>query len=468
MICIRSKRQRRCRIPKDCEIGLPYTEIIHNGKRENLCTKISLDDLNVHSRLYLPVSSEIIHRTKILRYFPKIMEIISKNINLPSFYLPTSEYNIDHLSIENMIIGGGISGLSLLEDLNNTILISDNLYDDIFFDPLSDKNIIDKIKGIIKERKEKIINGLFLGKFDEGYLIKTEKKLLIINAKNIIFANGGRYIPPLFKNNDIPVIVSRRMYLRNYKALEKVMVIGSSDDALKTAIIAKSKILYKKGTEMFSKKWISVAEKEGIDIIGVNKVDAKRRGKELYINFDGREEKINAIVYAIVKQPRLEAISNSNIDYMFYSFSHIYLPVHNINGKTADNIYVVGGSRGISDYETSFLSAKIIINEKYIDEFNQKINENESHLIQFYSKNWENRISPYIFDNKGYFCECEDITFSDVLNEKRKGYKTVEDIKRTTGACTGECQGKICSYLLGSYLESEKLITFRSPLYPLW
>ncbi len=468
MICIRSKRQRRCRIPKDCETGLPYTETINNGRRENLCSKISLENFNVYSRLYLPISGEIIHRIKILRYFPKIMEMVSKNINLPSFYLPSAEYNIDHLSVENMIIGGGVSGISLLEDLNGAILISDSLNDDIFFDPLSNKNIIEKINSIIKERKEKIINGLFLGKFDEGYLIRSEKTLFVINAKNIIFANGGRYIPPLFKNNDIPGIISRRTYLRNYKLLKKVIVIGSSDDALKTAIIAKSKVLYKKGTEMFSKKWINIAEKEGIDIIGTDKIDINRKGRELHVNFDGIEEKTNAIVYAIVKQPRLEAIANSDIEYVFYSFSHIYLPLHNINGKVTDNVYVVGGSRAISDYETSFLSSKIIINEKYVDEFNQKINENESHLTNFYSKSWEKRTSPYIFGTKGYICECEDVTFSDVVNEKRKGYKTVEDIKRTTGACTGECQGKICSYLLGSYLESEKLITFRSPLYPLW
>jgi sarcosine oxidase subunit alpha len=382
--------------------------------------------------------------------------------------LPCGEYNVDHLSVENMIIGGGVSGISLLENLNEVILISDNLNDDIFFDSLADRNITEKIKSIINNKKEKIINGLFLGKFDEGYLVKSEKTLLVINAKNIIFANGGRYIPPLFKNNDMPGIISRRMYLRNGKLLKKVIVIGSSDDALRTAILARSKVLYKKGTEMFSKKWIDIAEREGIDIIGVDKISVDIKGKSLRVNFDGIDEKVNAIVYAIVKQPRLEAISNSNIDYVFYSFSHIYLPSHDINGRTKDNIYIIGGSRAISDYETSFLSAKIIFDEKYIDDFSQKINETEPYLMPFYSKKWENRVSPYIFGNQGYFCECEDITFSDVVNEKMKGYKTVEDIKRTTGACTGACQGKICSYLLGSYLESEKLITFRSPLYPLW
>lgn len=47
------------------------------------------------------------------------------------------------------------------------------------------------------------------------------------------------------------------------------------------------------------------------------------------------------------------------------------------------------------------------------------------------------------------------------------GYDNVELAKRVGGIGLGECQGKVCTYVTGSVLSSQKLITFRSPLYPM-
>ncbi|EWG07370.1 MAG: BFD (2Fe-2S)-binding domain-containing protein [Candidatus Aramenus sulfurataquae] len=463
MTCIRSKRHKRCRSPKDCEYGLPYTEVVEGGKRRSTCENLEWS----FSSLYFPLKNDVIH-SGVLKRAPFLLKFVPSLLNLPSYYAPVEENVVEKISLDTLIIGGGVSGLSALEGLSNSIVVAMDLNDQVFFDPLADSSLIKKLKEIAKSSWEKVIKGVVLGRFEEGIVIKTDNKLLVVNANKVIVSNGGRYIPPIFKGNDLPGIISRNLYLRLRSKLKRVIVVGSSDDALRTAMVSGGKLLVKKGTESFSKFWSERAEEMGVEVIQVDTLQLKRKGKKLVVYSDGINEEVDAVVFAVIKQPRIELMSNLGVRYKFYSFSHVYLPEHDYAGLADHEIAVAGGSRGISDYEVSFLSSKALLDDRYLDQLKSGLKERETHLLNFYSGVWESRNSPYLFSYGGYVCECEDVTFHDLEKARLRGYKSVEEVKRVTGLSTGSCQGKICTYLAGSYLKSDELITFRSPLYPMW
>ncbi|BDC19094.1 (2Fe-2S)-binding protein [Acidianus sp. HS-5] len=458
---IKSKKHKRYRFPKDCEEGLPYTEIVENGKRIKICENFDKYYTSSYGfQLPLSFNSSIIHSKFLRNEF--ILNNVPRFLNLPEYYEKGQEIRseIDD-KITDIIIGGGISGISALENCKNCVLISQIFDDEIFLDPTyEDNNFKNRIKSIIKENNNRIIEGKFVGAFDEGLVFRLKDKYLIIRKPaKIILASGSRFLPPIFPGNDLPGIISRRMYLKFSNIFKNIVVIGSTDDAIRTALISKSKVILRNGTENFSKKYLELAENKGIDFLKVTHLKASRKGKKIILTHDYGKEVVDAVVFAIVRQPRIEIASNLGIEYSYYSGAHIYLPISDIKGKVNNTYYVTGGMRGISDYELSFISGKVIFDEN-IDEFTARLKE-----TYIYQK--KESESPYFFGN-GYICECEDVKLNEIEEQYKKGYKSVEEMKRTLGISTGYCQGKICSFLAGDYLESNKLITFRSPLYPMW
>ena len=52
-------------------------------------------------------------------------------------------------------------------------------------------------------------------------------------------------------------------------------------------------------------------------------------------------------------------------------------------------------------------------------------------------------------------CRCEDLTEEEVLGFIRKGYTTIDEIKRFSRAGMGHCQGRGCSRLIASLISKE-------------
>lgn len=75
---------------------------------------------------------------------------------------------------------------------------------------------------------------------------------------------------------------------------------------------------------------------------------------------------------------------------------------------------------------------------------------------------------------KTLLCPCEDITLAEVEDAIRRGYASIEDVKRYTGLATGSCQGRLClvpclevlARLTGKDPGTLGLIKFRPPLEP--
>ncbi|WP_048052033.1 (2Fe-2S)-binding protein [Saccharolobus islandicus] len=472
MPIILSKRHRRPRSMKDCEPGLPYNEIIENGKRIDLCHDTQTK--KYVKKIEIPIDTSILH-SKLLRIFPSLVKTYSKHlINLPdSITSNNDQKELEFLEVQNIIIGGGTSGLGVLSEINKeekTILISSDIEWNTHIPyplPQTNKDEFSKLlKDIINENKDKILEGVLLGKFDEGIGFLTKSKILMIKTKRIFLASGGRYIPPIFDGNDVPGVISKNLYLRYGNQLTNVIALGNTDDIVKVLFKVEKKIVINNGILFLSKYYRELIDELGVEIINSNNLQVKReKGGMLKITTDERTFSSNILVYAIIKQPKIDHSYNIGIPYDFNEYFHVYMPIHSMDGKAYENVYIVGGMRGISDEYTSFLSGKTAVNEKYLDEFINNLKD-YTYIYNYYQqKNPKRNTSPYIYGSKGYVCECEDITLSEVKIQVSRGFSKVEEIKRTTGLGTGDCQGKLCTYSLGSFLGDRQLITFRTPLY---
>ncbi|MEM0278969.1 ferredoxin [Metallosphaera sp.] len=458
---VKSKRHLRIRAPFDCEKGLPYTEVVVEGKRLENCEQV------VNPRKSgVRISSLYLHRIGLIRRFPFLLELISQRLNTPNKIVDQDELNVEKVKVDTLIVGSGVSGLIALERSNGFLITNDTITD-FLIDPLNQETTLyNRVKRILKTFQDKIVPGDFMGKFSEGYLLRLKNKMIIVNPSRIIFAVGGRYLPPIFEGNDLPNVISRRLFLKRRSLYKKILVLGSSDDAIKTALISGSKVLTPKGVRLFSKKYLELADQRGVEVEEVERLKVKPRSAKLDVEWDKGSSEVEALVFAPVKQPKLEAIANAGCDYRFYPNMTIYMPDHDMDGfmKSCGH-FVAGGARGIWDEEASAISAEAIFDPESSSELNARIRETSLH--DYYARSFVAIKSPYLFSEGGYVCFCEDVLWNDMNQVIRMGYSNVEAVKRVGGIGLGECQGKVCTYVAGSILSSQTLITFRSPIYPM-
>jgi NAD(P)H-nitrite reductase large subunit len=58
-------------------------------------------------------------------------------------------------------------------------------------------------------------------------------------------------------------------------------------------------------------------------------------------------------------------------------------------------------------------------------------------------------------DDNTIICRCADVTVGEIKEIIRKGYTTLDEIKRLTRAGMGQCQGKTCRNLLLQVIANE-------------
>jgi len=74
-------------------------------------------------------------------------------------------------------------------------------------------------------------------------------------------------------------------------------------------------------------------------------------------------------------------------------------------------------------------------------------------------------------DENTIICRCEDITLKEIKDLIKKGFKTVDEIKRISRCGMGPCQGRTCRQIImreiakatGKDIRDVKVSTFRPP-----
>jgi len=58
-------------------------------------------------------------------------------------------------------------------------------------------------------------------------------------------------------------------------------------------------------------------------------------------------------------------------------------------------------------------------------------------------------------EERTIICRCEDIALEDIRELIKKGYRTIDEIKRVSRATMGPCQGRTCRSLIAQVLAQE-------------
>ncbi|MGE5561070.1 MAG: (2Fe-2S)-binding protein [Chloroflexota bacterium] len=58
-------------------------------------------------------------------------------------------------------------------------------------------------------------------------------------------------------------------------------------------------------------------------------------------------------------------------------------------------------------------------------------------------------------EKRTIICRCEDIALEDIRELVKKGYRTIDEIKRISRATMGPCQGRTCRALIAQVLAQE-------------
>jgi Fe-S-cluster-containing hydrogenase component 2/bacterioferritin-associated ferredoxin len=79
------------------------------------------------------------------------------------------------------------------------------------------------------------------------------------------------------------------------------------------------------------------------------------------------------------------------------------------------------------------------------------------------------------YSDSTFVCRCEELTMGELRELIRKGYNTVDEIRRISRAGMGPCQGRTCRQLImqelqaatGTRMAEMKTVTFRPPVKPI-
>jgi bacterioferritin-associated ferredoxin len=74
-------------------------------------------------------------------------------------------------------------------------------------------------------------------------------------------------------------------------------------------------------------------------------------------------------------------------------------------------------------------------------------------------------------EEKTIVCRCEDLTLKDIRELIKKGFRTMDEIKRISRCGMGPCQGRTCRQILmqevaraqGKSIDEIQITTFRPP-----
>jgi len=442
----------------------------NQGKRIGLSEEVENLNITIKERGELDIGVEQIHSDLFKILTPHFYRVIAKAINNPGVFVGEHKKRaIKERNTDIMIIGCGASSIGLISKLigkREVIAICNEIGGRL-------GRRMRQIHGIdIRKFEEVMIRGKYLGLFEEGYLIETSDEFQVIRPKITVFANGGKYLPPLIRNNDLPGFLSGDYFERLLDTGFKVKNVAFIDES---GVSKDIKFLYDKSTAqgievtVFSREKIKglncVRIKDTYSLVGRWRVEGVQANGEYY--------KADIAVFLGKRYPSIEVPVNAGLEFDFVS--DFVIPKHSITGKIGNN-YVIGNVRGIEEINTSFMSGVIagmeIMGEKVeeskeFEVFINSLKSEESDLYNYYEGKKGEIKKSFIIDDNSYICPCEDIKLKDLKGD----YTSTEEVKRITGLGSGICQGKICIISLSRILRNKGiknpgLMTFRSPIYP--
>lgn len=478
-----------------CREGL----IVHSDISKPLLVKLFSRFLTGHFQHYKFLRNKILWR-----FF---VEAVSRYANLPNILETRIDIDktskIIDLSSDILIVGGGLAGLTaanLSSSLGlNVVLIEESpwLGGRLRYDSID-------VPGIVRHRSEileelvrnleskpsvKILLKTVFGGFFKDYAVaysEDDATLYRLRSKAYILANGKVDLPCIFRNNDMPGVVSASTILKMLNCYDvnpgkRVLLLGYNEDSVRIG-----QQLKRSGVEVVVVDSSDLPKSSSLELVG-NVCEVKAVGGrsvekiELYRR-DGVKEVLNVdfVVCSAFSNPDLKFVGQLNSRIIFIKDVG-FIPIHNEFMELGDNVFIAGGATG-SPYsilhsiegEISALSSAVKIGlkdlsgllEEKVMEYLKKLEEFnitwKKEVFQSYKNNYQVRLeAPVSFKNiflskpkrDAFICFCEDVTAEDIAKfAYSEEFKLLELVKRGSGICTGRCQGRLCMINASIYI----------------
>ncbi|AFH43225.1 (2Fe-2S)-binding protein [Fervidicoccus fontis] len=368
----------------------------------------------------------------------------SENPELPNIDSEYENTEIEEVKKDFLILG----------DEGDAITFANFLYDEakgsiLMISSKSRKELENESKETLNDSVE-FYTGLYLGKFDDGFVFlnKEKKKILKIDAKSFVIYPGFRDSFPIFENNDLPGIIGSSLAIKLLvnkgllKEIKKVTVLIGNDE--RGYEVANEISKYKDTTIVDVKN--NVKE---IKAFGYPKIEG------IIVDLPSGIEKINTdlLVSAVSFIPNIEPALQLGGN-IVYSSNLNTITVHTKNGEIVgnNNMYFLGQASGTPKNlvkEEAEIAAKLASGKSLSTTESSKLAEiqKEKNLIDPNEVIVKERPVFILTSNtKGmkFVCPCQDVTLEDLIKAFDMGFSNLEEIKRFTALGTGTCQGRIC------------------------
>ncbi|MDW7985933.1 MAG: FAD-dependent oxidoreductase [Nitrososphaerota archaeon] len=407
-----------------------------------------------------------------------------------------------------VVVGGGLAGLTAAYTVGKlglrVVLVDDSTelggrmrYD--FMDlpglNLPRASLMIKLVNDVGSVGVKILNKTIFAGFFEDYATaysEEENTLYIFKAKAYILATGKVDLPCIFRGNDLPGVLSASTALEmmnwyKVKPGKKGVILGASEYGLRIAQQLKNSdidVIILDSSKVSNIP--SSLERIGEYIYNVREVEVlgDRSVEKVKIFHDGVVEVVDTdfIICSALSNPDLKIIGQLYSKTLFIDGVG-FVPVHSKHMEVKDRVFVAGGSTGspygilhVIEGEIAGLAAASMCGVKGLEEeLFEKVREYDKKLYEV-GATWKEKIfkmfygvsledlstnisstSSNIFLEKpskdAFICFCEDITTKDLARTVfEKGYRILELVKRSSGICTGRCQGRLCMVNASLYI----------------
>jgi sarcosine oxidase subunit alpha len=298
----------------------------------------------------------------------------------------TGRFDMEHRSVEILVIGGGAAGLAAAAEAAATgarVALVDEGPD---------------LAGRASEFPafEVIAPASAIGIYEGGLVpVAAGALLLRFRARRIVVATGSVEQPLLFPRNDLPGImlpgaVRRLVSDFSIRPGKRAVVVTADDAGVEAAELLRSA-----GTE--------VAEVVDLRRSELHSLEAHGRGRLASVEVDGRSVDCDLLVVSGGAQPAYSLLAQAGARIEFDATRGIFVPK-----DLPSNVEAVGAVTGVGDEAARPLPA-------------------------YAGKS-----------AKCFVCICEDVTEKDMARTVAEGFDSIELAKRYTATTMGPCQGRLC------------------------
>ncbi len=425
--------------------------------------------------------------------------------------LSPSSKSLEYVKVDVLVVGGGLAGLAAAVEAANigaeVLLVESRqiggflrLLSKYVVSDLNPSSLVSEL--VSKARNTKNIrvleNSKYVGLYDEGHVVVSQDKILVVSADGVVYATGSVAPPPLFENNDLPGIVSLEYGVslikeHGYKP-GKIVVLGGGAWSLEVAAEL-SIILKDKGskvslltTRKLTKKEESFASENDLEIttteyvkkaIGTSRVNA--------VITDSKKIEANLVLSSVEEYPDANVIYSVGGIPSYCEKRGVIVPRTTKFLEVTSGVFAAGGAVGETSIEATLLSGKLAgaaaawrsgfpvadrvksLYKEYEGVANVGISCEDSTATCREPRVWLSKT----IEGMQFIDLDEDVLLIDIIEAWEKGYKSMESIKRITGLGTGPEQGRfsahtatlILSKIKGEPVASIGLFKARPPHY---